>query len=233
MEWIDLGRIEYVPAFEAQRRLHELRRLNHIPDTLLFQENPPVITCGRSFSAENLLTPPEQLSARGVSVVEVNRGGDVSYHGPGQLVVSPIVRLRDRVATVHEYLRMLEEVVIHLLQGYGIVGLRVQGASGVWVTTGTAQAKIAATGIAVSHGVTQHGFALNVNPNLEHFSLIRPCGLENTAVTSLAAQTGRAPGLSEVRTQLLSSFAQVFAGPLRPSGIEIAHITSSQELKKE
>lgn len=218
MEWIDLGRVEYEAAFELQLHLHALRRSDSIADTILIQENPPVITLGRSASESNILTPRTELQAQGVTVVEVSRGGDVSYHGPGQLVVSAIMRLRNRVASVHEYLRLIEQVVIKLLAGYGIQAERVAGASGVWAH----DRKIAAVGIAISHGVTLHGLAVNVDPDLSHFQLIRPCGLENSAVSSIAALTGSNPGLLDVRDRLLHEFGQVFESPVRASGVDVA-----------
>ncbi len=220
MEWIDLGRVNYEPAFELQLRLHALRRADEIADTILIQENPPVITLGRSASEANILAPRKELQATGVAVIEVSRGGDVSYHGPGQLVVSAIMRLRDRVASIHEYLRLIEQVAINLVAEYGIQAERIPGASGVW----TQDKKIAAVGIAISHGVTLHGLAVNVDPDLSHFELIRPCGLENTGVTSIAALTGSKPGLPDVRDRLLHEFGQVFESPVRASGVDVAEL---------
>lgn len=220
LDWIDLGRVGYEAAFALQLHLHALRRADEIADTILIQENPPVITLGRSASEANILRPREELQKLGVSVVEVSRGGDVSYHGPGQLVVSAIMRLRERVSSIHEYLRLIEQVVMDTLSGYGIQAERVDGASGVW----SHGRKIAAVGIAISHGVTLHGLAVNVDPDLSHFELIRPCGLENTGVTSIAALTGSDPGMMDVRDRLLGEFGRVFESPVRPSGVDVARL---------
>ncbi len=180
--WEMLGRVDYEPAEALQHRLREERIAGRIPDMLLLLEHPPVLTIGRGGNAENILASAETLSALGIRTYMIGRGGDVTYHGPGQIVGYPIMDLRDKGRDVHRYLRRLEDVFIRLLAGRGIAGHRVRGATGVWV----GDRKILAIGIGVRKWVTLHGFAFNVSPDLRHFQLIRPCGFEAEQVTSLA-----------------------------------------------
>lgn len=205
--WLDLGLVDYGAAFARQEELHRRRLAGQVPDIILFQENFPVITIGRAGSDEHLLISRESLGQRGIGLYNVSRGGDITYHGPGQLVISPILHLKERVSNVHCYVRLIEQVVIDLLAGYGIIGRRVEGASGVWV----GEKKIAALGIAVRHGVTQHGVAINVNPDLAYFNYIVPCGLKNRGVTSLAALGVPFPSVLQVRDEFLREFSRVFA----------------------
>jgi len=210
--WVDLGLVGYDEAFAVQTALHLRRRHEEGPNIILFQENFHVITLGRSASAEHLLASPQLLAERSITVRDVSRGGDISYHGPGQLVISPILKLSDLVQGVHQYVRMLEQVVINLLAVYGIRAGRVEGASGVWV----GNKKIAALGIAIKHGITQHGVAINVCPDLSCFDLIVLCGLKDKGVTSLQALGVAVPTLQEVRDCFLHEFARVFAIPTIP-----------------
>lgn len=205
-EWMDLGLIGYDEAFVIQTALHERCKQSEGLGTILFQENFHVITFGRWAGAENLLASQETLQQRGVTLRSVSRGGDVTYHGPGQLVISPILKLREMALGVHQYLRLLEQVVINLLALYGIHGNRVDGASGVWL----GDRKIAAVGIAVKSGITQHGVAINVCPDLSYFDCIVPCGLRNKGVTSMAAQGAGTLTLQQVRDVFLSEFSTVF-----------------------
>ena len=206
IEWVDLGLIGYAEAFAFQAALHERLKRNQGPATILLQENFHVITLGRWASAENLLVSHETLEQRGVTVRNVGRGGDVTYHGPGQLVISPILKLTEMGCGLHEYVRLLEQVVINLLVTYGIKGNRVDGASGVWL----GDMKIAAVGNAVKSGITQHGGAINVCPDLSYFDYIIPCGLRNKGVTSMKAQGVTVPSLQEVRDRFLYEFSTVF-----------------------
>ncbi len=202
-----LGRIDYLSAWEIQRRLVHLRREGSIPDTLLLLEHvPPVITLGRAASREHLLATPEQLQAMGVQLVETDRGGDVTYHGPGQLVGYPVLDLRDHGRDVHLYLRRLEESLILALRHFGIEAHRKDGLTGVWVGA----EKVAAMGIKVSHWITMHGFALNICPDLSHFALIVPCGIHDKGVISLQNLLGREVTLQEVIPVVVNSFARVF-----------------------
>ncbi len=206
LEWIDLGLIAYDEAFAFQAALHERRCRNQSPDTIIFQENFHTITFGRAASTEKLLISRETLQQRGVVVRSVSRGGDATYHGPGQLVISPVIELEKRALGVHRYVRLLERTVIGVLAGYGIKGQRAAGASGVWL----GDKKIAAVGIAVKSGVTQHGIAINVCPDLSCFDYIIPCGLPDKGATSIEAQGAGVVCLKEVRDKFLCEFSAVF-----------------------
>jgi len=179
--------IEYEAATRLQERLVAERAAALLPDTLILCEHPPVITLGRSFHPENLREAPLDLEARGIRVRPAARGGDVTYHGPGQLVGYPIVELTRRGRDLHAYLRDLEEVLIRLLADYGLVGERVPGRTGVWVH----HEKVAAIGVAVRRWVAWHGFALNVSTPVEAFAPIIPCGIRDRGVTSLERLLGR------------------------------------------
>lgn len=206
IEWIDLGLIDYDEAFAVQTAIYERLLSNGGPGTILFQENGHTITFGRSASEENILVSRETLRRRGVTFRCVSRGGDVTYHGPGQLVISPIVRLEELVRNVHQYVRLLERVVIHVLASFGIKGTRLEGASGVWI----GDEKIAAIGIAVKSGITQHGVAVNICPDLSYFDLIVPCGLRNKGVTSMEVRNGGVIAMPAVRDRFLYEFSTVF-----------------------
>ncbi len=193
---LELGRVPYDRALALQERLVELRRTGAIGDTLLLLEHPPVLTLGRNAGRENIVASDEQLAARGIALHVIKRGGDVTYHGPGQLIGYPILDLREhqnasgaRLGVV-DYVRRLEEALIRTAGEYGIRAQRVAGRTGVWTAPATAQGnserKLAAIGIHVSRGITSHGFALNVTTDLRDFSLIVPCGIADRAVTSLA-----------------------------------------------
>ncbi|MGQ9488395.1 MAG: lipoyl(octanoyl) transferase LipB [Armatimonadota bacterium] len=202
-----LGSIDYTSAWEVQRRLVQQRREGTIPDTLLLLEHiPPVITLGRATHREHLLVTREQLQGLGIQLVETDRGGDITYHGPGQLVGYPILDLREHGKDVHRYLRRLEEAIIQALRHFGIEAHRKEGLTGVWV----GEEKVAAMGIKVSHWVTMHGFALNICPNLSHFDLIVPCGIHDKRVTSLQNLLGQEVTLQEVVPVVVNSFANVF-----------------------
>lgn len=205
-EWMDLGLIGYDEAFAIQTALHQRCKESEGLGTILFQENFHVITFGRWACVENLLVSRETLQQRGVTLRSVSRGGDVTYHGPGQLVISPIFKLREMELGVHQYVRLLEQVVINLLATHGINGIRVDGASGVWL----GDKKIAAVGIAVRSGITQHGVAINVCPDLSYFDFIVPCGLRNRGVTSMQAQGAGVVGLQPIRDLFLCEFSTVF-----------------------
>lgn len=217
VRWHDLGFIGYEEAFAVQETLHWRRLNGQEQDFLLFQENFPVITMGRSCSEEHLLVSREMLAQNGIDVLHTSRGGDITYHGPGQLVVSPILRLKDHVRGVHQYVRLLEQVVINLLPGYGVIGQRLEGASGVWV----GDKKIAAVGIAVKHGVTQHGVAINVNPDLSHFNLIVPCGIKNKGITSFRALGVPVANLQQVRDDFLREFSINFSVQMDEASIDV------------
>ncbi|RJP73707.1 MAG: lipoyl(octanoyl) transferase LipB, partial [Candidatus Zixiibacteriota bacterium] len=189
-----LGLIPYDAAYRLQRDLWAQRVAGDIPDQLLLLEHPPVITLGRNTRAEHLLLSADLLAQRGIQVVEADRGGDVTYHGPGQLVGYPVINLQPDRMDVLRYLRDLEEALIRTLAQFGLEGGRRPGYTGVWVD----DRKIASIGVKISRWVTYHGFALNVAPDLSAFDLIVPCGLSGVRMTSLARELGRDPGLEPV-----------------------------------
>jgi lipoyl(octanoyl) transferase len=209
-----LGRVPYGTANELQRTLLKLRKAGRIANTLLLLEHPPVITLGRNAKLENVLASPEFLAQRGVELFEIDRGGDVTFHGPGQLIAYPIFDLRSfepKVGAV-EYVRRLEEVLIRICGDYGIASQRIKGLTGVWTYAmpGRPEGKIAAIGVHISGGVTTHGFALNVTTNLDYFSFIVPCGITSKPVTSVARETGMQVPLEEVATSASRNFGRVF-----------------------
>ncbi len=204
----DLGVMRYLPAFELQRELVEQRKSGAIPDQLLFVEHPPVVTLGRNAHEENVLADPELLDRAGIELHHTDRGGDVTYHGPGQIVCYPIFDLREWKRDVVAYVRSIEEVLIAALSEFDIEGRRLPGATGVWVSTPGGPAKLAAIGVHISRWVTSHGFALNVDTDLTYFRYIVPCGLTQP-VTSMRA-VGSQAGRKEVMDALARSFARVF-----------------------
>lgn len=210
--WIDLGLISYEDAFVIQEQLHEKCVAETWPDTLLFQENYPVITLGRGTHEQNLLMTPAELLDQGIALTAVSRGGDISYHGNGQFIVSPILHFDQYVKGAHQYIRCLEQVVINLLAHYQLKGKRIKGRSGVWVVEPESgeDKKISALGIAVSHGVTLHGMSINVNPNLEHFKAIIPCGIADKGVTSMESCGCPPVTLSDLRDQFILTFDEMF-----------------------
>jgi lipoate-protein ligase B len=215
---VDLDVLDYAAASDLQARLVEARVRDEVPDLLLLVEHPPAITLGRSARQENVLVSTPELSAQGVTVHETNRGGDVTYHGPGQLVGYPILRLTGEGRDIHAYLRSLEALLIAAVADFGVSACRVRGLTGVWAEdtggvpeeSGAAAQKIAAIGVAIRHWVTMHGFALNVAPNLDHFRLIRPCGIADRGVTSLAKLLGEAPVKLAVRGSVVRAFGAEF-----------------------
>ncbi len=201
--------MEYTAAWERQRQLARARSSGQIGDTLLLVEHPPTITLGNKARHDHILASPDELARRGVAVVQSDRGGEVTYHAPGQLVAYPIFKLSQHGSDVGRYVRNLEESVIRLLADYGLSGERVPGLTGVWVRNGAA--KICAIGVKLSaSGVTTHGLALNVDPDLSGFNLIVPCGISDRGVTSLAAELGAAPPLAEVAERLIGQIGAVF-----------------------
>ncbi|MEF3275979.1 MAG: lipoyl(octanoyl) transferase LipB [Chloroflexus sp.] len=205
-----LGFMEYTAAWDRQREFARARSSGHIGDTLLLVEHPPTITLGNKARPEHILASPAELAARGVAIVQSDRGGEVTYHAPGQLVAYPIFKLSQHGSDVGRYVRGLEESVIRLLASYGIAGERVPGLTGVWVRGGTA--KICAIGVKLSaSGVTTHGLALNVNLDLSGFDLIVPCGISDRGVTSLAAELGTTLPLTEVARRLIEQICEVFS----------------------
>lgn len=225
----DLGKIAYKEAWDYQTALHkELvdRKLNNrnlqkegeIPEPLqhylLFCEHPPVYTLGKSGSLNNLLLSEEELQKEGFEFFKINRGGDITYHGPGQIVGYPIFDLDDFFTDVHRYVRFLEEAVIRTIAEYGLEGERIKGYTGVWLEADgdLPTRKICAIGVHLSRWVTMHGLAFNVQPQLDHFHNIIPCGIEDTDkdVTSIEKELGRPVDFSEVKEKLKIHFADLF-----------------------
>jgi lipoyl(octanoyl) transferase len=202
-----LGIVSYADGLELQRSLVEERKADRIPDTLLLLEHPHVITIGvRKGGAANLVATPARLAEIGVELFETGRGGDVTYHGPGQLVAYPIFDLRPDRQDVHRYVRDLEEVMIRVCADFGVSASRIPTLSGTWVGA----EKIGAVGVRISRWITSHGIAFNVNTDLDYFKLIVPCGISDRGVTSLAKITGTAPALSEIQDSFERHFAGVF-----------------------
>ena len=203
-----LGTVDYQDGLDLQARLVEDRRAGRIPDQLLLLQHPPVITLGVKTRNDrsHVLETAEQLASRGVDLFESGRGGDVTYHGPGQLVGYPILDLKPDRCDVHQYVRDLEEVLIRALASFGIAATRTPGLTGAWV----GKAKIAAIGVRIARWVTSHGFALNVNTNLDHFNLIVPCGISDKGVTSIAKLLGHPAKMDEVEAAVIRQFAAVF-----------------------
>ena len=212
----DLGTMPYAAALELQRAVARARISGAIAeDVLMLVEHPPVVTMGRSAKQQHLLASPALLAARGVELFEVERGGDVTFHGPGQLVGYPIVDLKRHKRDLHWYLRQVEEALIRALAPLGIVGERSVGQTGVW----TQGRKLASIGVHARDWVTWHGFALNVTTDLSYFDLMVPCGIAQVQMTSVARETGDPSGAGKrVREQVAAAFAEVFT--LEPSTID-------------
>lgn len=211
-----LGLVPYAEALELQRRLVDDRKADRIPDTLLVLQHPHVLTIGvKKDGRAHILAAPDRLAALGVDVFETGRGGDVTYHGPGQIVGYPIIDLDPDRRDVHRYVRDLEEVMIRVSADYGVDATRIKGLSGAWVQPGgslpeTAATKIGAIGVRISRWITSHGFAFNVNTDVNFFDLIVPCGIVDRGVTSLSAQVGRPLDVAEVETRVIDRFCDVF-----------------------
>ncbi|CAN5557439.1 lipoyl(octanoyl) transferase LipB [soil metagenome] len=203
-----LGAVPYLDALELQKRLVEQRKAGEIPDQLLLLEHPPVITLGVKTKSDraNVLATPEMLASLGVELIESGRGGDVTYHGPGQLVGYPIISLKPDRCDVHRYVRDLEEVLIRTAAAFGVVADRSPGLTGIWVGS----EKLAAIGVRIARWVTSHGFAFNVTTNLSHFGLIVPCGISDKGVTSLERLLARPVPMAEVEAAVVTAFLATF-----------------------
>jgi lipoyl(octanoyl) transferase len=229
IQYLYLGRVGYDEALRLQAELVDWRYRGRVENVLLLLEHPPVLTLGRNAGRSNVLASDELLAARGVTLHEINRGGDVTYHGPGQLVGYPIFDLRSlrnlsggRMGPV-DFVRQIEEALIRLCGVYGVPAARIAGLTGVWCSATEPQLssreskKIGAIGIHVSRGITSHGFAFNVTTNLDDFRLINPCGITDRPVTSLEremADPARVPGLESIAHQAARQFGLVFGQPI-------------------
>jgi len=223
VQFQDIGRVSYAEAWDFQTELFtetvnlKLANRKHpetaqeTTDHFLFVEHPPVFTLGKSGKMEHLLVDQEQLEKDGFEFFPVNRGGDITYHGPGQIVGYPIIDLDHYFTDIHKYLRYLEEVIISTLADYGLKGGRSDGETGVWLDEGTPFArKMCAMGVKASRWTTMHGFALNVNADLSHFDYIVPCGISDKKVTSLHVELGREVDLQEVKDKIKFYFEKQF-----------------------
>ena len=219
-ELIDAGRMGYARALELQHDMVERRKRNQIPDQLLIVEHPHVITMGRNGHMDHVLASPDVLQRAGIELHHTDRGGDVTYHGPGQIVAYPIFDLREWKRDVVAYLRAVEQVLIEALAEFGIDGVRMPGATGVWVDG----AKVAAIGVHISRWVTSHGFALNLDTDLDYFKYIVPCGLTRpvTSLRALGCEASRA----EVTTSVAAAFGRVFERDVRGAKMKTGEVES-------
>jgi len=205
-DYCDLGMIDYQLAWNLQKEVFDLRYRNEINDTLFLLEHTHTYTLGKIAEKENLVSTQEQLIDLGIKVYEIDRGGDITYHGPGQIVGYPIINLSEWKEDTHQYLRGLEEVIIRTCSDYNLEAGRNPKYTGVWI----GDKKIAAIGIKVSRWITMHGFAFNVNTDLSYFSGIIPCGIKDKDVTSLKRELGNDVDLTEVKSKLANNFKIVF-----------------------
>jgi lipoate-protein ligase B len=212
---VELGRRDYASVLALQEQTHAARIRGDVPDTLFLVEHDPVITLGRAAKQEHILATPEHLSELGIELHEIGRGGDVTYHGPGQLVAYPIFDLKPDRCDVRRYVRNLEQVMLQVAESYGLSPQRIEGMTGAFVD----QRKYGALGVRISRWVTMHGIAINVSTDLDAFSLIVPCGLRTTTVTSLSRETGREITLADAQARVVEQFVGVFGYELRrPKG---------------
>lgn len=206
-DYSDLGFIDYKEAWDLQKNIFERRTKSEINDTFFMLEHPHTYTLGKVAEKENLISNDAQLKELGISVYEIDRGGDITYHGPGQIVGYPIIKLSDWKEDTHEYLRGLEEIIMNVCSDYGLTTQRNPKYTGVWIDN----RKIAAIGIKVSRWVTMHGFAFNINTDLNYFGGIIPCGIRDKEVTSLKNELGREVDINEVKENLTHKFLQFFS----------------------
>jgi lipoyl(octanoyl) transferase len=218
---VDLGMIPYGPACELQQRVVEARKAAAIPDVLLFCEHPHVITLGRNAKRDHLLAGNQVLSQMNTELRPTNRGGDITYHGPGQIVGYPILDLTGHHRDVRWYVEQLEEVMIRTSADFGLAARRVEGQHGVWIDAPAGEEKLGALGVHLSRWVTSHGFAYNVSTDLRYFDLIVPCGITDKRVTSLERALGRPIAIDDVRDRIIAHFTATF-------GVAIKRMSSEE-----
>ena len=214
--WVDLATSDYARICHLQERIQKKRQQETIPDVVLLLEHCPCITLGRSGGYDNLLAENSVLQQHGITVHETSRGGNITYHGPGQLVCYPILSLAEDERDLHGYARKMEEVMIRTVNAFGIKAGRRAGFPGVWV----GDAKMGAIGVAVDKWVTMHGMALNVCPDLNHFSFIVPCGIATHGVTSMEKLMGRSIDINRVRHEMRNQFCEIFQISMRSEKLE-------------
>ena len=221
-----LGLVEYEDGLSVQKAFARARAQGLLGDTLLLLEHPPVLTLGRGAKRENILGGTARLAEAGIEVFETDRGGDVTYHGPGQLVGYPIFLLPPERHDVRKYVRSVEECVVRTLGAFGLEGRRIPKWPGVWLgEEGVDARKIAAIGIHISRWLTTHGFALNIQPALEHFDLIIPCGIRGAGVTSMARELGTSLALGPVQDVCAKAFSEVFESPLEQASAPLGTVS--------
>ncbi|GMU84877.1 MAG: octanoyltransferase [Ignavibacteriales bacterium] len=226
LQILDAGLLEYHSAWELQRNTFNNVVNGSLSDTLILLEHPHTYTLGKTADRSNLIANKQYLTENNISVVDIDRGGDITYHGPGQLVGYPIIDLKKWKMDSHKYLRALEEVLIRFCEEYLLTAERIDGLTGVWIN----QRKIAAIGIKISRWVTMHGFALNIYPDLNYFGGIIPCGIKDKDVTSLALETGRIEDMKLVKEKIVNIFSEVFEYNIVSDSEYI--INPEQELKE-
>lgn len=213
--YFDLGRFDYEPALVIQKKLHQLRVNHKIPDSLILVEHPAVITIGKSGNPANLLVSADILKRKGIEIYRIERGGDITFHGPGQLVGYPIFYIKQALAGIRGMIEKLESVLLQTLADFGINAVTKPKLTGVWV----GNEKVASIGIAVKKWVTFHGFALNVTTDLTYFDLIRPCGLKDVKMTSIEKISGKRLGLGAVKERILLNGEKIFETRFRSKKI--------------
>lgn len=206
-DYIDLDFIDYDKAWDLQKEIFKLRTSDEINDTFFLLEHPHTYTLGKTADKKNLISNEAFLNKYGIKVYDIDRGGDITYHGPGQIVGYPIIKLSEWKEDTHLYLRNLEQIIIDVCSDYGLQTGRIDGLTGVWIE----DRKIAAIGIKVSRWVTMHGFAFNINTDLNLFNGIIPCGITNKKVTSLQHELGKEVGINEVKEKLVEKFKHAFS----------------------
>jgi len=216
MNVIDLGQRDYKEVWDIQKLLHQKRLGGEIADTLLLVEHNPVITMGKSGKDDNILIPGSLLKKKGVDFYRIERGGDVTYHGPGQLVGYPIFNIKERLVGIKLFIERVEDAIIATLAHFGIKGEKKEKMIGVWTETG----KICSIGVAIKRWVSFHGFALNVNTDLNYFDLIHPCGLKNIKMTSIAEILKKEISMDTVKNATMNKFGVVFGNTVKERCLE-------------
>lgn len=216
MQVLDLGFRDYKEIWDLQKTIHEKRVAERIPDLLILVEHNPVITMGKSGKQSNVRFPIDFLKEKGVEYFQIERGGDVTYHGPGQLVGYPIFNVRDGFAGIKPFINGIESAIISMLDDFGIQGYRKEGMIGVWTERG----KVCSIGVSVKRWVSFHGFALNVNTDLTYFDLIVPCGLKNVEMTSMQQILDSKVSMTEVKSSVVKNFGKIFKQDIKESCLE-------------